>query len=374
MLNKKWMIGITVIGVLFAGIAAAEEKVDSSTYDKIWSYAKVVDNDDAAVLQSRAFTGRLQGDAYRFDSDDPGSVSDMDWRRFRAGGKVVLFNDFTIHAEADLDLNNVNNSDFYKRLTDAYISWSASKAFKLKVGKQSAGFTLDGATSSKKLLTLERSVVAGNLWFTSEYFTGISGSGTVDGWNYKLGGFSSDGGDEFGDFDSGWFSLASIGRDVSENTELRIDYVHNDPNYSGDVGTKKLTDVASIITKTQWDSFGFWTDLSYALGDDDQSQSDLIGLELMPFYDFNDTWQGVARYSMVHCTDGPGAVMGRYPKKNLSGSKYENVHEFYLGVNCYLYGHKLKWQTGVEYNLAQNDSAGDDYNGWGVTSGIRLSW
>ncbi len=61
-------------------------------------------------------------------------------------------------------------------------------------------------------------------------------------------------------------------------------------------------------------------------------------------------------------------------KKKLSSSKYESIHDFYLGLNYFLYGHKLKWQTGVEYNLAQNDAPGDDYNGWGITSGIRLSW
>jgi len=66
--------------------------------------------------------------------------------------------------------------------------------------------------------------------------------------------------------------------------------------------------------------------------------------------------------------------MGRYPKKYLSSSKYEDVHDFFLGMNCYLYGHKLKWQTGLEYNIAQNDSAGDDYAGLGVTTGFRISW
>ena len=245
---------------------------------------------------------------------------------------------------------------------------------KLKVGKQFAGFTLDGATSSKKLLTLERSVVADNIWFTQEYFTGVSASGTIDGWNYNLGGFSADGGNEFGATDSGWFTLISLGRDVSENTALRVDYVHNDPNYTGDVGTKKLTDVLSIVSQSEFGPWELHTDLSYALGDDAQGQSDIFGLQVMPVYNFSETWQGVFRYSMVHCTDGPGASLGRYPKKQLSGSKYEDIQDFFLGVNCYLYGHKLKWQTGLEYTIAQNNSTGDDYNGWGITSGIRLSW
>lgn len=371
---KTAMILLAAGAALCAVPALAEEAVDASIYDKIWNSVLLIDKEDAAVVQRLAFTGRLQGDAAYFDSEDQGDYDDFLWRRFRAGVKAGVFNDFTVHVEADLDLNELGSESIYGGLTDAYLGWSRSKAFTLKVGKQSAGFTLDGSTSSKKLLTLERSLVADNLWFSSEYFTGVSGAGTVNGWTYTLGGFSASGDDEFGDFDSGWFTLASIGRDVSDHTGLRIDYVHNEPDYSGDVGTKNLTDVVSFVTRSQWDQFGFWTDWSYAAGDDDAGQSDLAGLELMPFYDFSDTWQGVLRYSMVHATDGPGATLGRYPKKNLSGSRYEDVHEFYAGVNCYLYGHKLKWQTGVEYNLAMDDAAGGDYRGWGVTSGFRLSW
>lgn len=366
---------ITIASIFIAATSVqAQAPNDASINDKIWSYATLYQNKDAKVLQSLKLTGRLQGDAYNFNSDDHGSVSDMDWRRFRFGTKVTLFNDFLIHVEADLDPNNIHNNDFYKGLTDAYIAWSQSKALKLKIGKQSAGFTLDGATSSKELITMERSIVAENLWFTSEYFTGISASGKVDGWEYNLGGFSSSGDAEFGEFDSGWFALASLGHAVSDNTDLRLDYVHNEPDYAGEVGTKKLTDIMSLVSKSEFGQLGFDTDLSYAVGDDSRGQSDIIGLQLMPSWSFNETWQGVFRYSMVHCTDGPGATLGRYPKKFLSSSKYEDIQDFYLGVNCYLYGHKLKWQAGVEYNLAQNDSSGNDYNGWGVSSGIRLSW
>ncbi len=371
---KKFMDSMVVAGLLFAISVADSVPADASLCDEIWGIFELVDNDDAEVVQRLKLTGRLQGDAAYFSSDDHGDFDDFMWRRARIGGKATLFHDFFVHAEADIDLNQVGSDDFYNRLTDAYIGWSPSKAFKLKVGKQSAGFTLDGATSSKRLLTLERSIIAGNLWFTTEYFTGVSASGTVDGWNYKLGGFSSGGENEFGNFDSGWFGLASIGHDIAENSSLRMDYVHNEPDYTGDVGTKNLTDIVSVVSKTKFKQGGLWADLSFAKGDDSQGQSDLIGLQLMPFWNFTDMWQGVFRYSMVHCSDGPGATLGRYPKKNLSGSKYEDVHDFYVGLNCYLYGHKLKWQTGVEYNIARNDAAGDDYNGWGITTGVRISW
>jgi phosphate-selective porin OprO/OprP len=44
-------------------------------------------------------------------------------------------------------------------------------------------------------------------------------------------------------------------------------------------------------------------------------------------------------------------------------------------VNKYFYGHKLKWQTGVQYTtMDDNADDGGDYDGWGVTTGIRISW
>jgi phosphate-selective porin OprO/OprP len=46
-----------------------------------------------------------------------------------------------------------------------------------------------------------------------------------------------------------------------------------------------------------------------------------------------------------------------------------------LGFNVYLYGHKLKWQNAIEYNRGTNlAKTGDDYNGYGITSALRISW
>ena len=98
-------------------------------------------------------------------------------RRFRFGFKATLFGDIALHSEADLGLENqVDLSTMI--LTDTYISWSTENGMKFKLGKQSAPFTLDGSTSSKKLHTLERSKIAGNIWFGQEYFPRISVSGS----------------------------------------------------------------------------------------------------------------------------------------------------------------------------------------------------
>lgn len=387
-MKKTLILGFIAVMALSINVTVAAETPSPSAYDKIWGAVKFVDNNEAKVLQSLAFTGRLQGDAVSFHSEDS-NYDDFDWRRFRMGFKATVFNDFTLHAEMDGDMNDVDEDDwdeFYGRLTDAYVGWSSSKAAKVKVGKQSAGFTLDGATSSKKLIVPERSIVAGNLWFSTEYFTGATISGTVEDWTYNVGGFSSSGEAEFGHFESGYFALLSAGHKVGKKGSLRLDYVYNDPDYSGElkdsdytVGTKDLEHVLALVYKQMLsEKLGLWADIAGAKGISDSAngidQSDLLGIDIMPFYNFTDSLQLVLQYAGVTSLDKESVVrMSRYAHKN--GDTVETAHNLLLGFNWFLYGHKLKWQNALEYNYGSGlDGTGDDYTGYGVTSALRISW
>lgn len=46
----------------------------------------------------------------------------------------------------------------------------------------------------------------------------------------------------------------------------------------------------------------------------------------------------------------------------------------YPGVNYYLYGHKLKFMTGVEFSLMDGGSDGGDYDGVTALAGVRIYW
>ncbi len=378
MMNKKALCLLAPGLMVLAGASTFAEEAPPTAYDKIWNSVKFVDNDNAKVLKSLAFTGRLQGDAVSFHSED-NNYDDFDWRRFRMGFKARLFDNFILHAEMDGDMNDVENDswdDFYGRLTDAYVGWNPSKAAKVKIGKQSAGFTLDGATSSKKLLVPERSIVAENLWFTTEYFTGAGLSGKTGDWSYKAGGYSSSGENEFGHFESGYFALLSAGHKIGEKGSLRLDYVYNDPDYDSSykVGTKKLRHVASLVYKQMVsEKLGIWSGVSGGIGL--RGQSDLLGVEIMPFYNFTDSLQLVFQYAGVASLDGNADIkMARYANKN-AGNTVEDSQNLLLGFNWYIYGHKLKWQNAIEYNYGKNlAGTGDDYNGYGATSALRISW
>ena len=378
--KKRLRILALIFVVSATPIFAAEEIHERSGYDKVWDSLAFINNEDAKVIQKLAIVGRLQGDAVSFHSEDS-NYDDFDWRRFRFGFKATVFNNFIVHAEMDGDMNDVDEDswdEFYGRLTDSYVGWNPSKALSLKVGKQSAGFTLDGATSSKKLLVPERSIVAGNLWFTTEYFTGASISGKVDDWSYKAGGYSSSGEEEFGHFKSGYFALISAGHKIGKKGSIRLDYVYNDPDYSSDykVGTKHLEHVASLVYKQMIsEKLGLWADIAGGMGISEKNQSDLLGIDIMPFYNFTDSLQLVVQYAGITSLDNQDDIkMSRYANKN-AGQKVETAHNLLLGFNWYLYGHKLKWQNAIEYNYGQNiDGTSENYNGYGITSALRISW
>ena len=169
---------------------------NSAAYDKLWDKVVLFEGDENSIIDKFALTGRLQADYHSFENDINGfSEDDSQWRRFRFGFKMSLLDGITLHSEANMNLNQPE--PLYRNLTDTYLSWSTDSGVKIKLGKQSAPFTLHGSTSSKKLYTLERGKIARNIWFTNEYFTGISFSGSRENWDYLAGIYSSDEGPEF---------------------------------------------------------------------------------------------------------------------------------------------------------------------------------
>jgi len=367
---------IKLLGLSAAILCCNTLTAQDSGFDKIFGYATLYKNPDNSIIQKLAFTGRLQGDYTHFENDETGEkFSDSSWRRVRVGFKAAVFNDFTIHSEADLNVRTPE--PLYNALTDSYIAWHPSDEWKLKVGKQSAGFTLDGATSSKKLYRTERSLIGDNIWFKTEYFTGVTLSGDQDKWQWKAGVFSTTLSKEFDNvFDTSYFTLTSLGYDFAEHFNsdkalLRLDYVYQDEADEEDyanqlIGTAKHEHVVSLSFQYDNGNKHLHTDLAYAAGFDD---NELYALQVMPFYDLNDTFQIAASYTHIE-NSGDGTISVTKYAKDIQTGKTESADEFYLGLNTYLYGHKLKWQNGLYYTLTEDD----EYEGLGFTSGIRISW
>jgi phosphate-selective porin OprO/OprP len=330
---------------------------NSAAYDKLWDKVVLFEGDENSIIDKFALTGRLQDDSQ--------------WRRFRFGFKMSLLDGITLHSEANMNLNQPE--PLYRNLTDTYLSWSTDSGVKIKLGKQSAPFTLHGSTSSKKLYTLERGKIARNIWFTNEYFTGISFSGSRENWDYLAGIYSSDEGPEFDEaFDYGKFGLLSLGYNFEEseyfdNSLIRFDLMVQEKDSLSPTPDHK--NAFSIVTKLNKDKFNFWGDLSFSNGYD--SQSDVWGIQLMPFYDFSENFQGVFSYTYVESDDPLDVDVTRY-ERDLAG-RGDEMSEYFFGINYFFFGHKLKWQNAFQYT--EMDNLGSKvYEGWGYTSGLRISW
>lgn len=346
-----------------------------SSYDDLWSHFTLYDSQkEDGLVKSFALSGRLQADATWADADE-GEFDDLLWRRFRFGFKSELANDWVVQLEGDFDLNE-SAGDWYSRLTDAYIGWNPGNALDLRFLKHSAPFTLDGATSSKKLLTTERNNLTNNLWFTAEYFSGISASGELEnGLSYRAGVFSGDPDDEIGFQDGSYFTLTSLDWDFAAKMELttaqvRVDYVYQDQDALNN--TREFSRVVNLVSKWGNDSWGLWTDLS--AGDGFADQSDIWGLVVMPFYNSTEQLQWVARYTFLDSKDVNGLRLGRY-EREIVADKGDEYNELYVGVNYFFYGHKLKWQSGLQYGKMEDTiEDGGRYEGWGFTTGLRIYW
>lgn len=364
-----------VVGLQALSLIVTAQTTGESSFDKVWSYATLYENEDNRFIQKFALSGRLQPDSAWFDADQGEYTDYFLWRRFRFGFKSDIFRQWVLHIEGEFDLNE-SLGDAYTRLTDAYVGWSPKKNLNLKVLKQTAGFTLDGATSSRKLLTMERNDLTNNLWFIREYFTGISAKGEVDeSWSYKIGIFSSDGSEELSRLEAGYFALLSLGYGFIKSPKLdlgqiRVDYVYNQEDINA--GTSDFSQILSLVTKWETGPWGLWTDLSAGKGY--AEQSDVWGVVLMPFHNFNLRTQVVLRYTYLSSAGDNGLRLPRYESEIVDGRGNE-YNEVYAGLNVYFYGHKFKWQTGLQYASMKDDADdGGEYKGWGLSTGLRFYW
>lgn len=382
--NKFLLTSLSTALLLASSNVHSEE--DTSGYDNVWSVANLYENKESSGLQKLALSGRLHIDAAHFEADEANGSNktdefeDANFRRLRFGFKGQIADNWSFNVEADLDIND-QAPDTYKRLTDAYVAWTYGESLKIKALKQSAGFTMDGATSSKKLYTLQRNNLTNNLWFTKEYFTGVSASGKLNSnWSYKAGVFSSNNDDEIAIEDANTFVLTHLTYKFGETSfadklSVSLDYVYKDKDGGSDTSKDNAPNhenVVSLSSKMKIGKFGL--DSEYAFGEGYDGQSDLWGIVIMPHFDFTSKFQGVLRYTYMESDDSEGIKLGRYENK-IGGEKGDEYQEFYTGLNYYFYGQKLKVQAGVQYT-EMDDSVNEAsrYEGWGITTGLKMYW
>ena len=335
-----------------------EEPVDWC--EKIWSIPTLYKNDEAAFLNEFKIVGRYQLQYLNIDSNQ-GGYSDWETRRWRIGAEAKIFKDVKIAGQINI---NPDFDPFYFNLDSAYIQFPVGPG-KLTVGKHKPKFTYEYSTSSTKIVTFERSVLVNNLAPLKS--TGATYAGEAGEFDYSIGLFSGDIDREFGGFNAGVFSLATIGKDLGW-ADWTFGYLYN-----GDSDGLAARDNHHSFSNTL--VFGgegplkVGTDMIYSSGRD----SDRYGIIILPTYDITEKIQAVARYQYAH-GDNDGLRLGRARRvSNITdGGRGEDYHAVYAGLNYYICDHNLKLMTGIEYSDMDGGGDGGDFDGWTFFTGVRL--
>jgi phosphate-selective porin OprO and OprP len=345
-----------------------------SPYDRIWKFTELYSDATNPAVQRVLLSGRFHYDLAALHADQ-GDHREANVRRFRIGPRVTLFHKLTLHSEVELDLEQ--HDPVYARFTDFNVQWIHNGRLSLTVGKQSAPFTMDGATSSRELLTIDRSNLANNIWFPQEYLPGVSVSGRSAPWTYRVGVYSAgEANREFGEFNGGVATLGLLGYDFARSlgakeAVLSGSYVHQHPDRANTF-TRQLAHIGSINFRLEAGRWGARTEVSAASGY--LGQSDLWAFVAMPFFNVTDQVQVVGRYTVIDSEDVNGIRPAAYESRLVPG-RGNRYNEFYAGANYYFYGHRLKLQSGVQFADMQ-DRAGDGgaYSGVSWTTGLRVGW
>src|SRR5687768_15101783 len=359
----------------WAQTAQPADKKEPSIYDKIWGrFTNWYDNKENPVVQRVVFTGRYHHDFALVEADQ-GDITEWNVRRMRLGPRITLFRNFLVHAE--VEVNPQEREPFYMRLTDAYVQWSKSPALVVTVGKHSVPFTQEGATSSRELLTIDRSNLANNIWFGQEYMPGLSVAGRRGLWNYRGSVYSAGAMNrEFGEFNGGLFTLAIVGYDFSKKLGVREasvtgNYLYQQPDVNNTF-TRRYEHITSLHFRLDDGRWGARGDLATGVGY--LGQRDIWSFMLMPHFNITDKLQLVARYIFVNSDGDNGVSLPTYESRVARGSGDE-YSEGYLGVNYYFYGHRLKLQSGVEFGKMQDRANdGGTYSGTSWVTGLRVGW
>ena len=400
-----------------------------SAYDKIWSAFTLYKDDSNPILQEFSLQGRLQvqyadgnSDNGHFDIEDfkNGSAANdqtvwgdhFEARRARIGFKSKWYQNWKLEGQIDADTTD-GADNIYRDIYDLYLTYAPSDALNVTVGKTKVKFGREQEISSKEILTFERSLVS-NLLFPGE-LTGImaNGKGLFDYWSYELGAYGNDRAREFATFNQGAIILGKIGYDYSSQAHLdtavaSFQYMHNtdpgfkevDDNNFYASGSPAFTDSLALTNDITQGRFGLTTDILYGFGFEGTAeqagtskainQTDVFGISLIPSYFIADGLQVVGRFQWATGGDAEPKNGSTPATSNLGlPNRYEKwapsviqngetYTSFYLGLNYYLYGHKLKLMNGIEYSMMDGGLAKKgqtaSYDGYTFLSGLRFSF
>ena len=366
-------ITIAALGTAFAGETSVKETTPPPTPSSgdwchtLKTFGKVYSNKSNPYIQELKFFGRFQWQyGSVFDAEDFSGIDQSDdfteLRRFRIGTQIKFLNHFKLKVNANLEDGGPNDTSLgYHSLDEAKLTFSAGDILGLEdvhftYGRHKFTFSEEAHTSSKKIKTIERSNIA-NYFYGSSRPTGLTLSGKKGGVAGTIGIFSTDTDLELAGWNEGIAYYANLQFDAAGGN-VNLDFIYNNAN-AGDVDTFGYHWGASAAyTRT----VGNWEIMANILYGEKHNGEAVYGFVFMPStFLIEDRLEAVFRYQFAG-SDGDNLKMSsRYAKRaggNL-GSKGDENHSLYAGLNYYLCGHNAKFQLGLEYETMHQQD-GDD--------------
>jgi len=349
------------------------------------------ENEDNPWVRSASLMTQLQLQ-YAHGSANTGKFGTADWpddlswgdievRRFRLGLRAKFGGGLSFFSLADL------HPDFsdgvYKRLPEAYFTWTHSDALAVSAGKCELKFNREQEYLSSQFPAFERTAV-GNMLYGGE-LTGIwaSGKNLGSGWLYYIGLFSNDRQDEWPRFGgAGAITVSKIGYDYTGNTafdlaQVKLEWLHNTkPGYrnsSTNPASPLYSNCFSLSNEFKLDRLGFTAEILRAEGA--KGRSDVTAFSTMTRWSFTEKLELV---NVMEIAGSPGAdgvfIPARYEalSPGLDSKTGDQWFSGYAGLNYYLDGHSVKLMSGVKYSHMSGVPDSDSFNGWTWLAGLRM--
>ncbi|MGJ8656653.1 MAG: porin [Akkermansiaceae bacterium] len=321
---------------------------------------------EGGFINSVKLTGRAhlnaaytEGDVNSADFDD----TYLELRRFRIGTKIQFLNDFTLVAAADMNKNSSRDDVRfgYKQMDELYLKYAFGDVMGLEkvsvaYGRMKHEFTAEGSTSSNSLKTVERSVIA-NQFYGGIRATGAKVSATSGAFKGALGVFSTESdSQEISDWNHGTALYGSLAYDAPCGGTVTLQGLSNDVS-SGDDDRFGYDWAVSLAYEN---TFGNWNLLVNGITGEETNGDSTSGLVIMPTtFIVPDTVEFVARYEYA-TSDGDNIGLSRYSgDASGAGSRFDDRHALYAGLNYYVCGNKAKVQVGAEYETAEGSDSAD---------------
>lgn len=370
------LAGLLIIGASSNAWSQQSETQTPPIYDRIWGTAQLYDNPDNTVVQSFSLIGRYHGQFWSVNADQ-GDADDFENRRRIVGFSSKWFGNFTLQAQMFIE---TGGGSLYDGLYEAYVQWAPQDSdLSLSIGRLDYLFTgYERSTSSKRINTIERGLLVNQLMPGEVVGAHLRGKGQR--FSYHGGVFSRGIKDEFDDFDSGAAAVAGAAIDAPlwlATGSLQLDYLYN-PGGSGGEAFEPYRHTVSLWHKGERGRISMGSDITYA--DSLDGGGHVFGLTLEPAWRLidalsgnNDPLQLALRYQYARSSVDNGLNLQRRYEGEVTEGQGDRYQAVYLGLNYYLYDHKLKFMLGGEYARMEDNAAdGGEYRGWSWFGAVRL--